>query len=455
MTTRHPTTHVSSVYESHTGAFRRKSRIAYLTFAALVPSVTTCLPQHAVAPSVMRAPTPGQSVYDTRISIDLETGILDARSTLSYVANENTAAAVGFLLNRELSLHGVRGAPVRSYHSVPFQPVPGWNLVEVQLDGVASGAVVTLEVAYSGEPELPSDNINGISAAWVELNLDSQWHPIFSTFDQEMTGLLRVELPSDWKVVASGLSSFEDAVHVIRNTVPQVDVAFVAAPSFESILSERFTVYFRSTDHRTASAVLKAAESCGSYLNQRYGELDTLPKGKLVLAERTGPGYARKNFIVLSQVDADDQVGLHKFLCHELAHYWTRSAGSFSPHHWMTEAFAEYVAGRYIREHFGQSTLDSLAAQWERVGRGDGPVWTPESSNRPSGVAMYMRAPHLLYRLEERIGTERFDRFLARYMVEDMRTTPELLDRLRDVAGGEAERWFREELASSPSRSAQ
>jgi hypothetical protein len=196
--------------------------------------------------------------------------------------------------------------------------------------------------------------------------------------------------------------------------------------------------------------VLEAADSCGGYLNERYGSRHPLPHGKLVLAERTGPSYARKNFIVLSQVAADDQVGPYRFLCHELAHYWTRTAGSFSPHHWMSEAFAEYAAGRYVRDHFEHATFDSLVARWERGGRGHGPVWTPERTERPAGPAMYRRAPYVLSRLENRIGTERFDRFLARYMTEDVRTTPELLDRLREVAGAEAEQWFREELAKTP-----
>ncbi len=373
--------------------------------------------------------------------------MMDARSTLRYLADDGTAVEVGLLLNRGLELQAVRGVSVRSYRSAPFEPESTWNLIKVRLDGVFPGSVVTLQVAYAGKPELPSDQTNSISTEWVELNVGSQWHPILATFDQEMTGVLHVDLPSDWKVVASGSASVEDGVHVIRSTIPQLDVALVAAPSFEQISSERFTVYYRRSDRRMAAAVLTAADSCGAYLNARYGAREPLPEGKLVLAERTGSSYGRKNFIALSQVDLNDEVGRYVLLCHELAHYWTRTAGAFSPHHWMTESFANYVAGRFIRDHFGQVTFDSVVAQWERFGRYHGPVWTPESTTRPSGVAMYSRGPFLLYRLEERIGRERFARFLARYMTEGVRTTPELLDRLRDVAGAEAERWFRDELA--------
>lgn len=93
---------------------------------------------------------------------------------------------------------------------------------------------------------------------------------------------------------------------------------------------------------------------------------------------RDGPGYARKNYIVLSQINPDDTTGLHYFLCHELAHYWTPSPGPFSPDHWMSEAFAEYVAVRYLREHFGEEPFNDSVDRWEEMGRAHGPVWTPE-----------------------------------------------------------------------------
>ena len=430
---------------------------AYLRCAAvvLIGFISACVPQRAavVSPAISD-PAVGRAVYDSEVRVDPEAASLSARSTLRYIADENTAAKVSFLLNRGLTLEAVRGATVRSHRSELFEAARTWNLIEVDLDGVSPGAAVTLEFTYAGKPEFSSDNINGISSDWVELNLDSQWHPIFSTLDQQITGVLRVGLPSDWDVVASGSASFEDGFHVIRNTVPQVDVAFAAAPSLEETASEAATVYARKPEPRVAVAVLEAAESCGNYLNQRFGARDPLPQVKLVLAGRKGPGYARKNYIVLSQVSPDERLGLHRFLCHELAHYWTVSAGSFSPHHWMMEAFAEYVSGAYIRDQIGQSAFRTVVDQWETAGRDHGPVWTPESTKRPSGLVMYRRAPYLLHRLEERIGKEAFDRFIARYMSGGVRTTPALLDTLRDIAGPEAERWFREALGRSPSSAA-
>jgi aminopeptidase N len=64
---------------------------------------------------------------------------------------------------------------------------------------------------------------------------------------------------------------------------------------------------------------------------------------------------------------------------------------------------------------------------------------------------MYRRAPALLARLEDRIGEEAFDRFLERYMIRQVPTTQELLAHLAEVAGPDAEEWFRVLLSEGPS----
>ena len=62
-------------------------------------------------------------------------------------------------------------------------------------------------------------------------------------------------------------------------------------------------------------------------------------------------------------------------------------------------------------------------------------IWTPQSARRPSAQVAYRKGPFLLSRLEERIGTDKMDQLLKRYMVEHIRTTPQLLSALEEIAG--------------------
>ena len=396
-------------------------------------------------------PEPGQLVYDTRVRIDVEEDSLEAHATVSYRADQESARRVSLLLNHRLRLDSVTGPAVRSYHIESFEMIPWIDVIEVELgESVTPGSVVTLELRYAGSPEMPPGGINRIARDWVELGLDSGWHPVPATLDHEMLGVVRIELPEGWDVVGSGPSETQNGLHVVHTTTPQVDVAFAAAPALEELRSENLSAYFTETLAEAAITVLELGERCARYLNERYGVRDPLPHSRLVLADREGPGYARDHYFVLSDVDPDDPVELARFLCHELSHHWTKTAGPFTPHHWMSEAFAEFVAARYLREHSGEEVYEELVTEWEEEGRGHGPVWTSEAVDRPNPQVMYRRGPWILHRLEERIGRERMDRFVARYMIEDLRTTQQLLDALKAVAGPEVETWFRQELARTP-----
>jgi hypothetical protein len=117
----------------------------------------------------------------------------------------------------------------------------------------------------------------------------------------------------------------------------------------------------------------------------------------------------------------------------------------------MSEAFAEYVGARYVRDAHGLDAFRDMVEAWERAGEGAGPVWVEGMTARGSDAVMYRRAPALLSRLEERIGEAAFDRFLERYMINEVANTPELLGHLAEVAGPEIEQWFRALLSEGPS----
>ncbi len=425
----------------------------HLVSLVLACLATGCGTDQPIQSNIVPPAEAGLVVYDAEVWFDLENGSMDVLATFSFVLDDTSQNVARLLVNRGLQIRELGGVGVGSYSVSESEFSPQWHLVEVALEESRTDrSSTTLRLSYGGQLDFPSDGINGISPEWVELNLDSQWLPTMATLDHDMVGDLRIHLPPDWQLASSGAVGFEDGLHSIQNRVRQVDAAFVAAPVMQQVTGELYTVYFRGGDQRSASAVLDAATNCGQYLNGQFGARNPLPAGSIILADRQGPGYARKNYIVLSEVNVDDSDGLHFFLCHELAHYWSRSPGPLSPHHWMSEAFAEYVAAMYLREHVGQSVFEQRRSQWEEVGRAHGPVWTPEATERPSFFAMYRRAPYLLSRLEERVGEQLFKHFIEGFMVEGFASTPELLDHLALVAGRDEEQWFRAELAAAPTR---
>lgn len=395
------------------------------------------------------SPEPGSPVYEARVSPDPEAGTLDASWTISFVPEEG-AGSVSLLLARDLEIRSLEGEGVSGYREEPFDFLPAWRQVVLEMEEPGPPAPVTVTMEYGGTPALPESGINQIAPDWVELSVDSGWHPFFAGFDQLMRGELEVFLPESWVISAPGAATFREGRWVIRNDLPQIDVAFLGAPGLTRVPGERVSILHRDADPAVVEAVGEAGGSCAAYLNERYGGDAPLPHTTLVLSGRPGNAYARLGHIVLSRVDPDDRADLSRFLCHELAHYWTLGADPMSVHHWMSEALAEYVGGRYVRERYGPEAFGEVVDRWERLGRDHGPVWTEEMVERGHDALMYRRAPYLLSLLEERIGEETFDRFLERYMTRDVATTQELLGHLEEVAGPEVEQWFRELLAREP-----
>lgn len=409
----------------------------------------------AVAALALASAASGQSPrvrYQADAHIDVAAGTIEVAATLHLPVQAAVRDTIQLLLNRGLTIHELSGEDVRSHRAAPFELVPSWNRITIELnEPLAPGSIRTLRIRYGGRLDLPPNGSNGVLPGRVELGLDSQWFPTPARLDHELEGELRLSLPQGWQVVASGGTVRSDGNdQVIRTVVPQIDVAFFATTALRQVKGKRFTVFYnRAADH-TVAATLDAVESCVAYLDARFGSRNPFPGGQVVIADRPGTGYARKNYIVLSDAGLDSTRSLHNFACHEISHYWTSLTAAMTADYWLSETMAEYAAAMYLREKDSQAAFDRRRAIWEEGGRSAGPVWTPAMTERQSSQVAYRRGPLLLAQLEERIGPEQFGRFIDGYLVQGIHTTAPLLDHLAAVAGEESAAWFRAELARDP-----
>ena len=413
-------------------------RVAFLVWGL---AACASMPHPPAPPS----PAPGRPYYDGTAEIDPATQRLSATWRITFVADSATAQDFTLLLNRGLQVSSLTGADVASHASVDSG---GFNRVTVRLaPGVQPGRAVGFAIAYAGVPLFGSDSINGIRPAWIELGLDSFWHPVFSTFDQRLTSRLRIRAPRAWDLVASGSVTRTDEEIVITNGVPLLDVPFSAAPDLHERTAGTATVYHVGADSADVARVLLTTATCAAYLNDRYSSQTRLPHAKIVLAPRPGPGYARKNYVVISDVSAYPAAELDRYICHELAHFWSSRALSSGPDNWLNEGLAEFVAARFVRGQRGDSAYAAVVARWAEAANDPVAVWTPALTRRPGPRVSYRKAPHIMHRLEERVGSGVMDAILRRYMTESIASTPGFLSVVSEVAGAQEAAWLSAELA--------
>ena len=384
--------------------------------------------------------------YSGQVAIHPSEGSLDAELHVSMTTSKSTLV---FLLSGGLELAEVTGKDVQGFDSEPMEPGATWDRITVRLKPTRGTEDVTLTFRYGGQPVMPQNGINQISSDWVELTLDSAWHPILATLAHQFTLDISVDLPTNWSFVTSGNAVVARNRWHITNQIPQTDIAFVAAPGLSREERGGYVVYHRDETPDTVNAVLDAALACRAYLDSRFGEERPLPDGRFVITSRETGGFARKNFISLTRVAGRSKERLTAFLCHELAHFWSTGARPLSVENWLNESFAVFVAARATREMFGEQAYKDQLADWRKRAAGQPSIWTPEDSTRRPFEVNYKKGPLALHRLAERIGEERFSGLLREYMTAPINTTPALLDALERRTNAETRKWFESVLAEN------
>ena len=387
------------------------------------------------------AARPGHPVYHGSVSVDPATQHLAADWRIAFAPDSTTADSVTLLLNRGLTVSRLAGSAVSSY---AVKDTSGFNNITVRFTPATKvGDVVQFDISYAGVPRFGGDSINSIRRDWIELGLDGFWHPVFSGFNQSITGSVELKSPPVWMVVGSG----EYKSRRLTNTIPLIDMAFVAAPRIDATTSPSTTVYHVNADSTIVNRIVTTSAACVDYLNQRYSARGPLPHAKMVLAPRNGPGYARKNYIVITDIAKSPADAVGRFICHELAHYWSSGAVSSGPENWLNEGLAEFVSARFVRATYGEEAYQKILQQWMEAAKDQPPVWTPTTTRRPGPRVAYRKAPYIMHQMEQKYGTAIMERILEAYMVNRIATTPALLASVGSVAGAETAEWLRGELA--------
>jgi hypothetical protein len=418
----------------------RRARLVLLATALFACSRA---PSHSPAPP----PDAALPLYEGTVVVNPASGALHGDWRVSFVRTARTADSAIFLLNDALTITRISGSQVIGYST---SPEPDLTRIRVRLGPAPTRAATVIHFEYTGTPRFSADGINGIGPHWVELGLDSFWLPIFADLAHAIRSRVQLVLPRGWEVVSSGRTTRSGDTVTVTSIVPLIDIAWSASPDFARAGGDSVTIHHVGSSPAVVARTLETARACVRYLDARYGAPQPLPPIELVLAPRDGPGYARRNYIVITRVADTSAVPLGRFVCHELAHNWSTGASASGPDNWLNESFAEFVAARFIRTTSGDSAYARIVAQWQERSAGQPPIWTPAAKGRPSARTAYAKAPYLLSRLEERVGNAAMNEILRRFMTDpSIRTTPALIDMIYDVAGAETGGWFRNELAKA------
>lgn len=412
--------------------------------------VTACLTASFIASAVMAQPTaPNEAdyFYTGTLDIDADSGNINANWQITVYDHDETA--ITFLLRDTLGDIRVTGesvVEVKTEKQTGFGSFWATSITLAKPSATSPQTDRMIQISYSGVliPE-PMDNlINAIEPGRVELNLDSFWFPIDSRFTKQLSADLNVHIGEGWQGVTTGDAiAIKDGFRLL-NTDPRLDITFSLSKSFHITQAEGYTIYDHRDQHKGTDKLVVAAGQCREFLNARFGAEHPLPVSKLIITERPSSGYARENYIAFTDISDTKPAPLMRFVCHEMAHYWSVGVKFDTVDNWVNESFAEYLGVMAVREYLGQAAYDDmLAAFATQIADMNLPhIWKKGDTERGHDRIAYRKAPLALAQLENEIGQPAFLDFVRTYFSSSEKSTEGLLKALESVAGVEQAKAF-------------
>lgn len=374
--------------------------------------------------------------YDIQAAIDPESGSINVHLTLTAPVHLLKDNSLSFLLSPDADVSSITGKHLTGYDVNDAEP--GVSIYNLQFD-TTSSSTISFEMAYL--LFIPNNHqVNRISMDWIELNIDSFWHPVLTSFSR-FHYRLNVDLNESYQILSGDhlIPAADDShTRTIESRIPRIDISLSASKQFYSREGKYSAVYSTNTTTNLDS-LLQFSEQALSFLDDYLVvPKDFTQKRIVVESPREEVGYARENYVVMSMLDGMDPVSLSGFLAHEFSHYWFLNANPRSPDHWLNESFAEFLAMIYIRDSYGtQAYLDELENKLERVK--NNPSSLSSYQNRPSHTALYYTGPLVLHHFEEYAGKDRFRSLLQKIIRNEISTTEDLFILIRNHLGPKEE----------------
>ena len=434
--------------------------------------------------------------YAVSAAIDPPRQFIRARARLSMRIRSTAVPTLMVRLADGLAVSAVSSV---EYGRLLHLRLDGQNLIAINLPrALQQDSDLTLVVEYAGRLEsqnLDIDTVQGeapsSSTQFAEpkylLSNRSFWYPQNPISDYA-TASLRLTVPNDYRVVASGEPVTASAAAATDPDVAQTGRTFAFQANqpvrYLAFVASRMTrVAERKIDFSSESAgagsdpmtitvdanprlqargrsALQAAEDILRFYTSLTGDAPYAAVALAVTESDLPGGHSPAYFSLLNEPPAatastwrGDPAAFDGFpeffLAHELAHQWWGQAVGWKNYHeqWLAEGFAQYFAAMYAQKTRGERVFSDMLRQFRRWAldqSSQGPVYLGyrlghlKSDLRVFRALVYNKGAAVLHMLRLLLGDETFFRGL-RLFYEDRRyqkAGTEDLERAMEIASG-------------------
>lgn len=310
----------------------------------------------------------------TRYEIDAElfpsTNTLAAKARIQFVP-QSDLLSLSFDLHSFLRVQKVTDA---NGQDARFRQV-GLNLQVDLLNPLLTGTPSEITVHYSGVlASADGGPVEHLKLASVGpdgcfLLYSGRWFPVSGYSVDRFAARLRITVPSEMTVVASGRpmspvlqtgkTTYE--YDYTDSSFPGTVIAGRYAVQPATAVGAEISLYLKPERERFARSYGEEAAKIMAFYSDRFGPLPTSRLAIVEIEDGTVGGYAAPGVVALASRAFSDPVNL-RLLAHEISHQWWRclvSPASLDDAY-LDEGLATYSAAMYIEETLGESAFEEM-----------------------------------------------------------------------------------------------
>ncbi len=396
--------------------------------------------------------------YDLALTVDMETGSIDAVATI-------TARALHGLSSFNLDLYGLEVAGIEVNGKAAKFTRDGRELDVVPKKPIREGKEFDVRVAYSGVPTpAPDPSVGGTGVGWMRKDSGifvssecigaASWFPCNDHPRDPALFRFTVTVAKPYVVAANGLLVDEQDHGDTRTFVwePKAPMAPYLATlgiaDFDVVVEEGpggipLRTYFAKTLDARERAGFALQTEIVEFLELCFGPYPFASVGAIVADEDLGGALETQTIPVYGRGTYDDGT-----IAHELAHMWFGDAISANnwKDMWLNEGFASYGSFLWVEYAHGEEAADRDMRQRYRMLRRAkvGPPPDPGVAQVFS-ARVYERGCWVLHMLRDRVGDEAFFEILQTWVeAKSGKTaqTDEFLAHCEDVSGEDLDDFF-------------
>ncbi len=391
--------------------------------------------------------------YDVELNIDVASQQITSRITIQHKITQKEIDSLVFLVHDNMNFSTKLA---QGFATVREHDLKDSKLKRILFDDYQHSTDIKdkIEIILEYQGVLKDEDmpwgIDKVSEHWVELSSNSMWMPIIESFDTHVivSATVTLESTKDMKVISSGEVARESKNNfIVNNHIPQIDFVIIGSPEVHVVSSDKMVLFTKQEPKKLHKDFLERSEQSLYWLNDHFGNVKQLEHGKLVIAPRTESGYARKNFIILTDIQHESEEFLTEFITHEFVHFWSSKTNPRTRHRWLDESIAQYLALVYFKEVYGNEKHEVILKKYRKEAATLPPVYDESRTGAPPHAVMYRKGVAKLDWLEQHIGQQTVIEILNTWFASEGRETEDFLVIVEGATNKRIANAFRKELA--------